>query len=922
MGHRITFLSAFLIISLILTSQYQPAARSYINEYRKAEELYNAENATAETDSLALNHYQNTIELLGIKNIDDSVFFDAFMKAGILAMTAHQDSLALLYFSRAISLQKSTSSIPDSMLFRSYLFAGSSQYNLYNYDSAAYYYKQAEALQQKYPTIPEVERLYNKSGVLYYETGDYKKSITYFSKALSTVEAAAGDNQYFIINYKNNIASALRKLQNYDQALLLYKSLLPYKINTNELWHNIGVTYLDAGNYDEAITYLQKVNYRTIARYNDISRAYLKKQDYGTAAKTLQEAIVLQEQSNSNSKSVQHGITLKYLGDLNMALAKPAEATRYYQQAIIQMDPDFYDTTITSNPASFNGLHQYAYLFDALVAKARAIKNTAPAKPTMLSLRTALTAYRSSITLAAHVEKMYETEEARLFLKKNADTAYKEYVALGLQIYEQEKNEADLQDVFSVIENSKASVLQTELHELELSGIPGLPQGLIQAQKKLKTELARLNISASQSGRNSLDSSTTIKTRELEIALSQMQERLNEDPKYQSLKFTSRQTKIDTIQQNLLSATDAILSYYYANNQLYCFYITKDQFGYTQTPISGAFTKNILTLRGLLNTTGAGDRKTMQTITTDLYATLISPVISKLVNKKHLVIIPYNEIGYIPFEILTDPANDALLLRKFAVRYNYSANFIDAEKLLRGDYAVLALAPFTTAAGRQGQPILKASEEEVRDLKGKMLQGKDATKNNFIAVLGQYPIIHLATHAIANDLEPIQSYISFYGTVDDSTSNYRLYTPEIYNLNMSHVNLVILSACETGSGQLVNGEGIMSLSRAFSYAGCKSTIASLWKADDVATGYITRKMHQYLARGMEKDIALQEAKLDYLDNSTIEARYKTPAYWSHLVLIGDGQPVVSAGWNWWLIVAILLAFIGIIIRFRKKAARN
>jgi len=922
MGHRLTFLSAFLIISLILTSQYQPAARNYLNEYKKAEELYNSENATAETDSLALKFYQNTIKLLGEKNVDDSVFFDAIMKSGILTMTAHQDSLALYYFTKAISLQKSTRSIPDSMLFRSYLFAGSSLYNLYNYDSAAYFYKQAEALQQKYPTIPEVERLYNKSGVLYYETGDYKKSITYFRKALSIVEAAAGDNQYFIINYKNNIASALRKLQNYDQALLLYKSLLPYKINTNELWHNIGVTYLDAGNYDEAITYLQKVDYRTVARYNDISRAYLKKQDYGAAAKTLQEAIVLEEQSNNASKSVQHGITLKYLGDLKMATGKPMEATRHYQQAIIQMDPDFYDTTITSNPVSFNGLHQYAYLFDALVAKARSVIATEPGNTSIQSQRTALAAYRSSITLAAHVEKMYETEEARLFLKKNADTAYKEYVALGLQVYEQEKKQDDLQDLFSVIENSKASVLQTELHELELSGIPGLPQGLIQAQKKLKTELARLNISASQSGAINADSSTTIKTRELEIALSQMQERLNEDPKYQSLKFTSHQTKIDTIQQKLLTPSDAILSYYYANDQLYCFYITNDQFGYTQTQVSDAFIKNILTLRELLNATDAGDRKTLQTITTDLYAKLISPVITKLANKKHLIIIPYNEIGYIPFEILTDPANDALLLRKFAVRYNYSANFIDAGKLLRGNYAVLALAPFTTAAGRQGQPVLKASEEEVRDLKGKVLQGKDATKSNFTAVLGQYPIIHLATHAIANDLEPIQSYISFYGTVDDSTSNHRLYAPEIYNLDMSHVNLVILSACETGSGQLVNGEGIMSLSRAFSYAGCKSTIASLWKADDVATGFITRKMHQYLARGMEKDIALQEAKLDYLDNATIEARYKTPAYWSHLVLIGDGQPVASSGWNWRLTGVILLVFLGIIILFRKKAARN
>ncbi|ULQ52054.1 CHAT domain-containing protein [Flavihumibacter fluvii] len=922
MGHRLTLLSAFLIISFILLSQYQPGTRTYRTEYDKAEALYNTEDATEETDSLALVHYQKTITLLGKKHTDDSVCFDAYVKAGILAMSAQQDSLALQYFSNSVALQKSTAVIPDSLLFRPYLFAGNSYYNLYNFDSALYFYKQAEIIYQQFPAINEAERLYNKTGVLYYETGDYKKSIQYFNKALAIVEAAPEGKQYFIINYKNNIASALRKLQHYDQALVLYKSLLQYNINADELWHNIGVTYLDAGNYGEALTCLGKVRYNNAAKYNDISKAHLKSQSYKAASITLEKALALHRKNSGTQKNVQYGLTLKYKGDFDKAVHSLEDAIQHYQQAIIQIDPDFNDSSINSNPVSFQGMHQYALLFETILAKARAINEYYTRHREQKYLQNALAAYQSAIRLAAHVEKMYDTDDARLFLKKNADTAYQEYAATGLQLFELTKDPADLQNTFKVIENSKASVLQADLHELELSSIPGLPQGLIQSQKKLKAELARLNIQASQANENQEDSLITIKIRDLDIELSRLQNQLNDDPKYQSLKFSSRQTTVDSIQKHFLSADDALLSYYYVNNQLICFYVTKDQFGHTSTNITGDFSTHITQLRNMLNSPGAGDRKAIRELSTVLYQQLISPVTGIIRNKKHLVIIPYNEISYIPFDMLADPANDELLLSKFAIRYNYSANFLTSGKTSNESYTVLAMAPFTSSAGMQDQPVLKASEAEVGSVKGKVLLGKSATKNNFVNLLGEYPVIHLATHAIANDSAPIQSYISFYGTTTEAISNRRLYAPEIYNLDMSHVKLVILSACETGSGQLIHGEGVMSLSRAFSYAGCKSTVASLWKADDAATAFITRKMHHYLGKGDDKDIALQKAKSDYLNSSEIEDRFKTPAYWSHLVLIGDGHSVTGKSWNTILIGAILLAILTACYLAIKKTVRR
>lgn len=918
MGYRLLLIAATLLISVLLLSQYQADKASYRQEYEKAEAYYNAAASTTQTDSLALKHYQRTITLLSKGPKADSVLFDATVKAGILATSFQRDSLALAYFTAALQTQQKGNQLSDSLLFIPYLFAGNAQYNLFNYDTALALYSQAEKILDKYPAMPEAERLYNKTGVLYYESGDYKKSILYFRKALSIIEQSGPEKQYLVITYKNNIASVLRKSGNYEEALTLYKGLLQYNMTTDELRHNIGVTYLDAGNYEEAISWLKKVRYENAAKYNDLTKACLRKNDLVAAAKYLDLAMAMHGKTASRQKSIQYGLTLKYKGDLEMASQRPENALRNYQHAIIAMDPDFNDTSVTSNPASFNGLHQYYHLFDALVGKARAIKETDPGHKNPAVIKNALAAYRSAITLAAHVERSYESDEARLFLKKNADTVFHEFAGLNLDHYAISKDRADLQEAFNIIENNKASVLQADLHELALSNLAGLPQDLIGEQKRIKAELARL---ALLSGDEQRDSVQELKIRDLEISLSKLQEKLNRNPNYQRLKFSSKQVSVDSLQKTL-SKDAAILSYYYIGEQLLCFYISPESFGYVLTPKSQLYNNQVLKLRQLLHTTATGDRNAVRNISADLYRQLLSPVLGQLSGKSRITIIPYNEISYIPFEMLADPETNDLLLKRFAISYSYSANFLGEPPPEKTSYGVLAFAPFTSTAAALDMPILKASENEVRSLPGEVILGGDATKQNFLASVGKFPIVHLATHAIANDAEPLQSFVAFYGKKEDSLVNKRLYGMEIYNLDLSHVKLVILSACETGDGQLVHGEGIMSLSRAFSYAGCKSAVASLWKADDQATAYITKQMHGYLKKGADKDIALQQAKIDYLENSEIDARYKTPAYWSNLILIGGSQSIVSKPWNWFVIILVILAFLAGILFGAKIAARK
>ena len=342
--------------------------------YQKANALYNLKNATDRTDSLSIVYFKQAIAELEGSGRQDSILFDSYSKAGILETSRREDQAALDFMLQAISLQRRTPSIPDSLTFRPKLFAGSAYYNLNDLDSAQYYYRLSEELIDKYPDLQEPERLYNKAGVLYYEMGDYRKSIQYFTKALSLVEYGQANN-YFLVNYKNNIASALRKMGEYDQAMKMYKSLLVYKINQNELYHNIGVTYLDAGKYSEAILWLKKVNYNSQSKNNDIGRAWLQSSTPDSAAHYFELAIREYDRVHSSKKNYDYGMTLKWMGELMVKKNLPLKALGYFQRAAIQLDQAFNDTALEKNPGAFKGLVNSFALFEILVSKAKTFQS-------------------------------------------------------------------------------------------------------------------------------------------------------------------------------------------------------------------------------------------------------------------------------------------------------------------------------------------------------------------------------------------------------------------------------------------------------------------------------------------------------------------------------------------------------------------
>ena len=178
-------------------------------------------------------------------------------------------------------------------------------------------------------------------------------------------------------------------------------------------------------------------------------------------------------------------------------------------------------------------------------------------------------------------------------------------------------------------------------------------------------------------------------------------------------------------------------------------------------------------------------------------------------------------------------------------------------------------------------PVLRYSASAVYYNKNKIFTNQDATRSNFFKYVSSYSVVSIFSHARADttDNEPVLY-------MQDSV----IHLSELQLLNKPATKLVLLSACQTNVGKSATGEGIYSLARGFATAGISSVAATLWKADEQAIYTISEKFNEYLSKGMNKDEALQKAKL-YFIQSNSNSEQLLPYYWSNMILIGNADAI-------------------------------
>jgi CHAT domain-containing protein/tetratricopeptide (TPR) repeat protein len=186
---------------------------------------------------------------------------------------------------------------------------------------------------------------------------------------------------------------------------------------------------------------------------------------------------------------------------------------------------------------------------------------------------------------------------------------------------------------------------------------------------------------------------------------------------------------------------------------------------------------------------------------------------------------------------------------------------------------------------------LPESRREVQEIvalfapKAAAYLGPDATEENARSVGKDVPLIHYACHAVVNERFPLDSALAFSipEKAVDGQDNGLLQAWEIFERVRLDADLVTLSACESGLGREMGGEGLIGLTRAFQYAGARSVLASLWKVEDKATYELMKRFYRYVKEGKTKDEALRLAQIDLLRS----AEFSRPRDWAAFQLNGD-----------------------------------
>lgn len=861
------------------------------------------------------------IQLMDGLQAGDSLRYYAFLHAGYIYEEKESRDSALFCYRMAIREKELNHNAADSLLFQPYLFAGSIHYAQNHFDSALYYYNLAAGVAEQYNNkVAEVQRLWNRLGAMHYETGNYKQALNYFELALQSLNPEDPDLDVFQQNYKINIATALLKLEMLDEARTRFLALLPTKHYTSEICMNLGSISLSQQQPAAAISWFNKTipgERNELLYHSKLARAFLEagRQDSAAAHVRDAEAIFNRQQT---SRNYAWGMALEVKAELAMAAGRTAEAIPVLQQAIIQYHNSFSDSSRNTNPTWFNGAFSYIQLFNALAVKAGAFQTLYKETNTTETLIDALNTWDAAFRLAAWVERTYTSDEARLFLGSIKHQVHNKPIDLCLYLYEKTEAITYLEKAFYFDQVNKASVLTLNQEENEWKQQLKNSPELLQEEQRLKKEITRLSLRLPRIKDSTTQSVIQQQLRTAEISLEKTQEKLAADPALARFENSNKIPDVSSVQRKL-DNNSVLLSYHLAKNELILFLISNKKFGYYRTDIDPLFFERISLFKKELQPGAEGQRYEGSNQATALYKLLIQPALPALKEYSRLVIIPDDELHLLPFEALQDEKKK-FLVEQFAVQYQYSTTLFGLHDPLHGKQQALAMAPFTSYSNPTGLSALPSSREEISALKGMILTDTAATRSRFIRYCNSYPVLHLATHARVNNDTPAHSYIAFYPGKKQEEA--LLYASEIANLRLDSVQLVILSACETGSGKLVRGEGLMSLSRSFAYAGCPDIITSLWKAEDQTTAYITRRLHYYMEKGFSKDKALQQAKLDFLHSTDVDPRLKAPGYWAHLIYIGNYEEDRGSRNWWWIALSIIAGTIGYKLFKRKRNVKK
>ncbi|AXT21021.1 CHAT domain-containing protein [Flavobacteriaceae bacterium AU392] len=476
----------------------------------------------------------------------------------------------------------------------------------------------------------------------------------------------------------------------------------------------------------------------------------------------------------------------------------------------------------------------------------------------------------------------------------------------------------NIEDAFYFMEKNKALLLLEDISNKKFKRALRLPPNLLEKSSILKKKITLINNRLYNENILTKKEIDSLKKQRIDLGIELSF--LEKDIKVETLNIETSILSLQDVQYNL-SNNEVIIEYHISiddgygiltnKDNGYVLFITKDDTHFFEIDQLGELKKEIITLINSFKTPFKTnqDIKTFSALSNTVFNKLFpSKQVQQLIKGKTVTIVPDNYLSLLPFETLsTSSDNTSYLIYNTEIHYLYSNSFLEnTKKEGFSNNKSLAIAPINFKD--KGLLTLNHSEQEINSIQnyypGTILSNTNATKTNFLNALPSSGIIHIASHANAQDKR--SPWIAF--------NDENITLEELY-LTQNNASLVMLSGCNTSIGEQEIGEGVMSLARGFFYSGSQSVISSLWSIDDRITSEITNSFYKNLSDGQTKSKALHNAKLTYLNNHNLSEA--SPYYWASFILLGENNTLKppSSKWFFYLFFFILAC---IILYFIKK----
>ena len=753
-----------------------------------------------------------------------------------------------------------------------------------------------------------------KIAYAYQLTGDYERSIR---AAETGIQAAKLTQEYEILSEcMHEKGQSLYRLGRLGEAV----ALMEQPVKLAGMFHNDPAAI---GKYEKLLGEIErKQNHfdKALGHYQRALQIYKQHQEQSNQGLICVSIGLLFFEYRQYEKSLEYyrkalvfypdgplkGLVLGNMGAVFSSQSNFPAALSHYQQAVAHYLSVQKRSVTASNVRQvadkFNFLELIQDKADTWLDWATATQNNP------VRLRNALNTYALADTMIDFMRWEHTGQQSKLFWRSKTHRLYEQAIETAFRLN-------DAASAFHFMEKSRAVLLNDKLNELGASR--QLAPAQVTQERQLRQRVADWQTKVAAEKPNTpvyakkLDSLRT--AQEQQEAFVRNLERTN--PTYYRYKYDNQTIPLSRVNGELTRWKASLFTYFIGDSTLYAISITPTGTKLLQLP-AAAYTKPAAELLALNANPDALNRQFPHylTVANQLYRSLLAPA---NLPPGRVIVSPDGVL--LPFDALSTSATKPdFLVNQYAFSYAYSLNQLFKESTdvdgkrdwFRQSGTFLGIAPVAFST-RLGQVPLAGSDAVLSRIGGhfsdpSLFTGASATRRAFGRQVEHYRIIQLFTHADADSSgrEPTLFFA-------DST----LHLSELTATGQLPAELVGLLACKTGVGANQRGEGVFSLARGFAALGVPSVLTTLWNVENQATYALTELFYTKLAAGLPKDVALQQAKLDYLADA--DQSEQLPNRWAGLLLVGNAAPIERssplalwggglvilglAGGGWWLL---------------------